>query len=139
MIGAGKQGVIYVVNRDAGSMGQFNNATNNVIQTVSLGYGVFGSPAYFNSSIYYHGVGDVLKRFSLTNGLLSAAPAAQGSISYSTWSATPSVSANGATNGIVWDVQWSSTNQILHAYDATTLSELYNSNQVAAQTKWASE
>src|SRR5205085_2512761 len=41
---------------------------------------------------------------------------------------TPSISSNGVANGIAWNVQWSATNQVLHAYDAGTLLELYNSN-----------
>jgi len=41
---------------------------------------------------------------------------------------TPSVSANGTTNGIVWAIE--NTGAILFAYDATDLTkELYNSNQ----------
>ena len=40
------------------------------------------------------------------------------------------VSANGTTNGIVWAVENSSP-AVLHAFDATTLQELYNSNQAA--------
>ncbi len=79
-IGAGKQGQIYVVNLD--NMGKFSSTTDNVIQEVKIGNGVFSSPAYFNSAVYYHAVGDVLKKFALTNGLLSAAPAAQTSIAY---------------------------------------------------------
>ena len=133
IIGAGKQGIIYVVNRDTGSMGGHSTSTDNVIQEVSLGHGEWGSPAYFNSSIYYHAVGDVIKRFSLTNGMLSAAPVAQGSVIYNSQGGTPSISSNGTTNGIVWDVQWDSNHQVLHAYDATTLTELYNSSQNAAR------
>jgi hypothetical protein len=134
LIQAGKQGRIYVIDRD--NMGGHNPAsamTDNVVQTVSLGHGVWGSPAYFNSSIYYHAVGDVMKRYTITNGLLSAAPAAQGTIVYNTWNSTPSISANGTANGIVWDVQWDASHQVLHAYDATTLAELYNSNQNLAR------
>ena len=44
--------------------------------------------------------------------------------------ATPSVSANGASNGIVWAVENNSP-AVLHAYSATNLNELYNSNQAA--------
>jgi hypothetical protein len=44
---------------------------------------------------------------------------------------TPSVSANVATNGIVWAVENASP-AVLHAFDATTLVELYNSNQAAS-------
>jgi hypothetical protein len=123
-VGAGKQGVIYLVDRD--NMGKYNSTTDNVIQKVSLGHGVFTSPAYFNSAIYYHATGDVLKKYTLTNGLLSAAPVAQGTVSYS---ATPSISSNGNANGILWELQNDATHQVLHAYNAATLAELYNSNQ----------
>lgn len=127
-IGAGKQGVVYVVNRD--SMGGFNASTDNVLQEVSLGHGVFSSPVYFNGSIYYHATGDQLKRYTLTNGVLSAAPASTGGNAYG---ATPSVSSNGNANGIIWDQENASGHQVLHAYDATTLKELYNSNQNASR------
>ncbi|HET6252039.1 MAG TPA: LamG-like jellyroll fold domain-containing protein [Tepidisphaeraceae bacterium] len=130
-LGAGKQGIIYVVNRDA--MGGFNASTNNDLQEVNLGHGSFSTGAYFNSSIYFHATGDVLKRYTLSNGVLSAAPAAQGAFTYGSNGATPSISSNGNANGIVWDLQNDSTHQVLRAYDATTLTELYDSNQDAAR------
>jgi hypothetical protein len=129
LVGSGKQGVVYLVDRD--NMGQHTATVDNVVQEVSLGHGNFDSPAYFNSAIYYHAVGDVLKKFTLSNGMLSAAPTAQTTIAYANQGATPSVSANGAANGIVWDVEWNGTHEVLHAYDASTLTELYNSNQNA--------
>jgi autotransporter-associated beta strand protein len=130
-IGSGKQGVVYVINRD--NMGQYNSSTDNVIQEVSLGHGNWDSPAYFNETVYYHAVGDVLKAYSLTNGLLSPAPVEQSAISYSGQGATPSISSDGAANGIVWEVQYDGSHQVLHAYDAATLAELYNSNQNTAR------
>ncbi len=134
-IGSGKSGVIYLINRDA--MGGYNASsdTGRVIQEVNLGSGNFDTAAYFNQTIYYHGVNDVLKAYTLTNGLLSAAPAMQSAVSYSGsgQGATPSISANGTANGIVWDVQFSGSHEVLHAYDATTLQELFNSNQNAAR------
>ncbi len=138
-IGSGKSGVIYLVNRDA--MGGYNASTDTgrVIQEVNLGSGNFDTAAYFNGSIYYNGVNDVLKRYSLglNNGvtMLSAAPAAQSTVSYSGsgQGATPSISANGTANGIVWNIQFSGSHEVLHAFDATTLTELYNSNQNVAR------
>jgi hypothetical protein len=132
MIAAGKQGTIYLINRDG--MGGYSSSTNNDIQEVSLGHGEWGSPAYFNGSIYYHAVGDVLKRFSLmSNGMLSAAPAASGAIAYTSQGGTPSISSDGTANGIAWDVNWDASNQVLYAYDATTLTELYSSNMNASR------
>jgi hypothetical protein len=138
-VGSGKSGVIYLINRDA--MGGYNASTDTgrVIQEINLGSGNFDTAAYFNGSIYYNGVNDVLKRYSLglNNGvtMLSAAPAAQSTVSYSGsgQGATPSISANGTANGIVWNIQFSSSHEVLHAYDATTLTELYNTNQNTAR------
>ena len=43
--------------------------------------------------------------------------------------ATPSISANGSTDGILWAVE-SNSNAVLHAYRANNLAmELYNTNQ----------
>ena len=80
LVGSGKQGIVYLVNRD--NMGQYNSNSDNVIQEVSLGHGNWDSPAYFNETVYYHAVGDELKGYSLTNGLLSPAQAEQSTIAY---------------------------------------------------------
>jgi hypothetical protein len=131
LVGAGKQGTIYLIDRDA--MGGFNAATDNVVQKASLGHSEFGGPAYFNGRIYYHANGDVLKAYSIANGVMSAAPVAQSAMSYSFPGATPSISSAGTANGIVWDLQYNSAHGVLRAYDATTLAELYNSNQLVAR------
>ena len=131
LIGSGKEGRIYVIDRD--NMGQFNAGFDNVVQSVSLGHGTFSSPAYFDNKIYYHAQGDVLKAYSVTNGVLSAAPIAQGTANYAYPGATPSVSSNGTANGIVWDVQYTTTHAVLRAYNPTTLAELYTSNQNIAR------
>src|SRR5260221_6916393 len=103
------------------------------MQELNLGHRIFDAPAYFNETVYYHAVQDVLKAYTLTNGMLSTAPSAQSTVSYSAsgQGATPSISANGTANGIVWDLEFNRTHEVLHAYNATTLAELYNSNQNA--------
>jgi Immunoglobulin domain len=132
-VGAGKDAIIYLVNRD--SMGKFNASNDSAIyQEITsngLDGGVWDMPAYFNNTIYYAGSGDTLKAFSIVNAKIAAPPASQSSASYSYPGSTPSVSANGTSNGIVWAVQ-NSGGGVLHAYDAINLSnELYNSNQAA--------
>jgi hypothetical protein len=146
VVGGGKDGNIFVINRD--SMGGFNDSTNNVLQTVHTGVSqydnIFSTPAYWNGSLYIHCTNDVLRAFSWSASgnagqQLSSSPTSVGSAIFATHGATPSVSANGAVNGIVWDIDNSayigtdpagSGPAVLHAYDATNVAnELYNSSQ----------
>jgi hypothetical protein len=129
-VGAGKDSIIYVVDRDA--MGKFNASADQIYQEISgqLGGGVFSMPAYFNGTVYYGAVGDALKAFPVTNAKLAGTPSSQSTHHFGYPGTTPSVSANGATNGIVWAIE--NGGAILFAYDASDLTkELYNSNQAA--------
>jgi hypothetical protein len=128
-VGAGKDQTIYVVDRD--NMGKFNPAANNLYEEIQgvLAGQVFSTPAFFNNVLYYGAVNDTLKAFSTTGARLASTWSSQSGNSFPYPGATPSISANGATNGIVWAAENGST-AVLHAYDATNLSrELYNSNQ----------
>ncbi len=127
-VGAGKDGNIYVVNRD--SMGKFNPQNNSALYEEISGAinGVWSMPAYFNNTVYYGAVNDTLKAFPITSAKLATAPSAQSTNSFVYPGTTPAVSADGTANGIVWAVENSSP-AVLHAYDAVTLRELYNSNQ----------
>lgn len=128
VLGAGKDANIYVLNRD--NMGKYNSSSNNIYQQLSgaLGGGIFSVPAYFNNRVYYGPVGNFLKAYTVSNARLSSS-SAQTSNSFGYPGTSPSVSANGTSNGIVWAVE--NSGAVLHAYDATTLNELYNSNQAA--------
>jgi hypothetical protein len=127
-VGSGKDAIIYVVDRD--NMGKFNSGADNIYQQINgqIG-GVFSKPSYFNNTVYYGAVGDHLKAFPITSAKLSATPAAQSPNSFAYPGTTPSISANGTSNGIVWAVE-NSLAGVLHAYNAANLtSELYNSKQ----------
>jgi hypothetical protein len=129
-VGSGKDAIIYVVDRD--NMGKFNSTADNIYQQISgqIG-GVWSKPSYFNNTVYYGAVGDHLKAFPITNALLATTPATQSSESFAYPGTTPSISANGTSNAIVWAVENNSTG-VLHAYNAANLTtELYNSNQAA--------
>lgn len=132
VVGAGKDGNIYIANRD--NLGKFNAADNsNLYQEIAnaLPNGAWSGPAYFNNTVFYAGVNDVLRAYTITNAKLSSSPTSQSATSFAYPGATPAVSANGAQNGIVWALE-SATNApaVLHAYDASSLShELYNSKQ----------
>jgi hypothetical protein len=129
-VGAGKDSKIYVVNRD--SMGKFNSSGDTAIYQEISGAidGVFSMPAYFNSTVYYGAVNDNLKAFPITNAKLATSASVQSTNNFQYPGTTPAISSNGTTNGIVWAVENSSP-AILHAYDAISLQEIYNSNQAA--------
>ncbi len=129
-VGAGKDGNLYVVNRN--NMGKWNANSNNVYQELpgAVPNGVWGVPAYFNNTVYYCDVNATLKSFSIANGKLSTTPV-QTAASFNYPGVLPSVSANGTSNGIVWAIENTGT-AVLHAFAANDLTqELYNSNQAS--------
>ncbi len=130
-VGAGKDKNIYVVNRD--DMGKFSATDDSAVYQEIDGAigGVWSMPAWFNNTVYYGAVNDTLKAFPITNAKLATTAAFHSANTFQYPGTTPAVSSNGTTNGIVWAVENSSP-AVLHAYDATNLSELYNSNQAAA-------
>jgi hypothetical protein len=130
-VGSGKNTVIYVLDRD--NMGKYNGGKNNVYQEIDkeLGGGVWAKPSYFNGVVYYGAVHDSLKAFPVKNAKLSTSPSSHTGDTFGYPGVTPSISANGTQDGIVWVVENGGT-AVLHAFDATNLNnELYNSNQAA--------
>ncbi len=128
-VGAGKDQIIYVVDRD--DMGKFNSAKDNIYQQINgaLSGGVWSKPSYFNGVVYYGAVGDAIKAFPISGGKLATSASSKSSHAFGYPGATPVISANSASDGIVWVVE-NSSNGVLHAYDATNLAtELYNSTQ----------
>jgi hypothetical protein len=135
-IGAGKDGNIYLVDRD--NMGKFNPASDsNIYQELDgvLSGGEYATSAYFNGSVYFGPVGNALKQFTFSNARLGAAPASQTTNAFGYPGTTPSISSNGASNGIVWAYENGAAGQaVLHAYDASNLGiELYNSTQAGGR------
>jgi len=129
-VGAGKDSIIYVADRD--NMGKFNANTDQIYQEIpsQLAGQVFSMPAYFNGVVYFGAVSDALKAFPITNAKVALTPASQSTHVFGYPGTTPSVSANGTTNGIIWAIE--NSGAILFAYDATDLTkELYDSNQAA--------
>ena len=129
LIGGSKTGILYLLNRN--DLGGFNAAGDQVLQEVGQFTSVFDTPAYFNGWVYVHNITDVIRAFQLTDGILSG-PVSSGPDKYSYPGDSPSISADGSANAIVWDVDYNAFGgmAVLHAYDATDLSrELYNSSQ----------
>jgi hypothetical protein len=140
LIGGDKQGVLYVIDRD--NMTGFNAGGDQILQEVTVIGGscttcsIFSTPAFWEGKLYVVAIGDVLKQYTVANAALSALPARQASDVFGFPGATPAISSNGATNGIVWALDTSNNGTgnspgngpaILFAYDATNLSKLYSS------------
>jgi hypothetical protein len=137
IVGAGKDGKIYLINRD--SMGHYNSVNDSqIVQSFQGIANSFGTPAYFNNTLYYVGGGDKLKAFRFSGGVLVTTPASQSSTTFGWPGGTPSISANGALNPIAWVLQTdgadSGGHAILHAYNGTNVAlELYNSAQAGTR------
>ena len=153
MFSGGKVGMLSLVDRDA--LGGFDAARNNVVQEIEVPadgdgntskhwYGLYSVPAYFNGAVYYLRTGEYIKRVPIVNGHLEEAQTvANTSQRYGFPGATPSISANGSDDGIVWATESYYPTGLnmrdhadpgrlrLHAYDATTLDELFTSGDTA--------
>ncbi|MBB5056122.1 hypothetical protein HDF16_000791 [Granulicella aggregans] len=137
VVGAGKDGNIYLADRD--DMGKINLSSpdnSNLYQQIPNGVasGAWSGPAFFNNTLYYGGRGDNLRAFPVANALLATAPSSISAVTFPYPGTTPAVSANGTRSGIVWAVESSPNSAgVLHAYDASNLAtELYNSNHAAS-------
>jgi hypothetical protein len=133
-VGAGKDRNIYLVNRE--DMGKFNPQGNqNIYQELPKalkGERFRGAPAYFERRLYLGSVNDSLREFRFMDARLGAEPLSITAAKFGYPGAMPSVSADGARNGIVWASE-NDKQAVLHAYDATDLThELYNSDRAAS-------
>src|ERR1700722_989908 len=126
IVGAGREGTIYLVDRDSmGGYSPINN--NNIVQAVpdAMG-GAWSSPAYLNYTIYYQGSGDVMRAFTISNAAIAPTPASQSTVGFSALGGTPTISAFGISNAIAWALQSdafaSGGPAVLHAYNANNLA-----------------
>jgi uncharacterized protein (TIGR03437 family) len=127
LISAGKEGRIYLLDRD--QMGRFHlEGDTQIVQSLAGAIGpLYGPPAYFHNTVYFSASNDALKSFSISGGQLSTSPMARSPQVFGYPGAVPTVSANSSTNGIVWLIEGGSGGT-LHAYDASNVAnELYNS------------
>ena len=136
MVGSGKDGNIYLVDRD--DLGGYSTTTNNIVQTIAgaLGGPIFGTPAFYNGSAYFGAVGASIRQFALRNGQFAATPTSQTAHTFGYPGSTVSISANGTSDGIVWAAENGGTAG-LYAFDANDLSrELYDSNQAGDRDRF---
>ena len=127
LIAVGKEGTVYVLNRD--NMGQLcsgcTTSDTQIVQELlkAVGY-ESGTPVYWNNTVYFTGSSVPVMAFTLSNGSLIAPPSVQSVKGNGSWHAL--VTANGNSNGLLWY-----SGNALVALDAGTLKTLYGSAQAA--------
>ncbi len=134
-----KGGMIYVIDRDR--MGKFQAEGDAVLQRIRMRDGGYGAMAYWNKHVFFACSDDFLRDYSIENGQLKLA--ADSNIKFANPGATPSVSANGSKNAIVWAIAtktWDGPDQpaVLYAFDANKIDQpLYTSEQNSARDRAA--
>ncbi len=134
LVQVGKEGSIYLIDRDR--MGHFRTKNNGqIVQDMENAIGgLWATAAWWNNNVYFGGSGDVLRQYTFdsSTGLLSNGAVFVSPTYFGFPGPTPSISANGTNNAIVWALQtddYGSGSATLHAYDATNIgTELYNSS-----------
>lgn len=129
----GKGGTIYLLDRDR--LGKYQKVTNaDPVQTIPAASDILSAMAYWNKHVYFLGSQDVLRDFALDQGRLTLKASARGP-KFTDPGATPTISANGTKDGIVWVIgskTWNGSDRpaVLHAYDASNVErELYNTEE----------
>jgi hypothetical protein len=147
LIGAGKEGKLYVVDRD--DMGKFHaDDDSQIVQSFQATaaepeyyHPLFGSPVFWNGLIYLWGVSDVLRAYRMGIAGFDPKPSAigAGAIEPPMPGGILSISADGhvAGTGVLWashpttDAGRSTSDGVLRAFDASDITkELWNSEQV---------
>lgn len=140
VLGGGKDGYLCLLNRDA--MGGYSGTNSGAVQMLNFGNGIFGTPAYWNSSFYLAGEAGKLQQFVLNSSTyqLNGSPASTSVMQYGFPGTTPSISTRpDNTNAIIWTLdnsQYCTVQSpgcgpaVLHASDPTNLAtEFWNSSQ----------
>ncbi len=136
LVTAGKEGTIYVIDRD--HMGKFQpNGDPHAIQTIAASHGAFGAMAYWNQNVFFAGGETRLEDFAVDHGQLKLK--ASGPDRFLDSGATPVVSANGQKDAIVWAVSSKKWDEppgrpaVIYAYDAYDVNRLLYSTEQNAQ------
>ncbi len=137
LVGVGKSGKIYLVDRD--NMGHWQAGSDS--QIVEAFQGISGSwspPVYWNNLLFFQASGAAMKEFSVSNAFINQTPVATAPVSFGGVNGSPVISANGANNGIAWVLNNNGGNSgasgALYAYNALNISQmLWNSTQMAGR------
>ncbi len=132
VVGGGKNGVLYVVDRD--HMGRYRPGDNGqIVQEISGTIAaIFSTPAYWHGHLYVGSIGKPLQAYRLEKGRFSPSPVSQTPNAFNYPGTTPGVSSSEGRNAIVWALDsgayQSGGPAVLNAYDANNLArQLYSS------------
>src|ERR1700726_4491365 len=150
MVAAGKEGTIYVVDRDQMTTNNSHYCSSGcsndpeIVEESGSGAiaSVFGMPAYWNNTLYYMGQNSNLTSIPIANGKPDFTHVTVSPLGFGFPGTTPSISSNGTAAGtaILWAIDSSQYGSpgpgpgpaVLHALDAAnTSTELWNSTQAA--------
>ena len=110
-VGGGKDGSLYVLNRD--NMGHLGD--QNAHQIIPVLTGLFSTSAFWQNTLFSGPANSVMSAYALnTTNSTFGNSSSQSGTSFSWPGATPSISSQGATQGIVWAISNSSP-AVLHA------------------------
>jgi len=137
LVCADKWGTVYLVDRDilTSDNSHYNPAGDMVVQELSSNiFKSWGSPAYYEHTVYYIGASQFLKAFSMSNAVIGATIVSNTATVYGSTGGSPSVSANGTSNAIVWAINV--TGEALHSYYATNVAVEIRSNYLGSAVKF---
>jgi IPT/TIG domain len=141
VIGGGKDGTLYLLNRD--KMG--GSGDSNAWQHFPSGHSIFCIGAFWNGTLYIAPINSALEAYSLnaSTAMMSTSPSSVSSTTFGFPGASPAVSSNGTSDGIVWALDngnyctitsVSCGPTVLHAYSAVPTAlgtDLWNSSLVS--------
>ena len=123
--------MLYLLNRD--HLGQYNASNNSqIVQSFMLDENwIYSTPLFWQNSLYVVASGSPVKafQFSPATGQFQTKPSSASGKQYEYPGATPTLSAAGTSNAILW-INDPATPGVLHAYDPLNLgTEFWNSSQ----------
>jgi outer membrane protein assembly factor BamB len=127
-----KDSTIYVIDRDR--MGKFHRDSDALVEMIRMPGGGYGAMAYWNGHVFFAASDDKLRDYAVKNGELTLSASSR--TKFANPGATPSISADGNKNAMVWAIATKTWNgpdnkpAVLYAFDATRLGEpIYTSEQ----------
>ena len=126
-----KSSSIYVLDRD--QMGQYHPQGDAIVQRIDSRES-YGAMAYWNGHVFSAASDDYLRDYKIENGQLI--PGKSSNMKFDNPGATPSISADGNQNAVVWAIStkvWNGADNkpaVLYAFDAKDVSQpIYSSEQ----------